>query len=231
MAAVPAVFLPPTVSMMVEQSSEPEDFADFNQSAVLTAPDGLSVEALAEVLGVVVDHHPMLTARLELTPSARYELTAGTGFDAVAAVSALTSRIRRGHRGFSMRTWSVLTPRPRDSIRPPVGWSARRSSRTGGRVVVVIHHLGVDAVSWQAIIEDLIVAWAQRSAGASLPSAGRRHLRAGLDERAQCPHDDPHRWRRGGVLARPAARTHPVPRDRSRSGPGEHRDFLCAPYY
>ncbi|MBE7194370.1 MAG: amino acid adenylation domain-containing protein, partial [Gordonia polyisoprenivorans] len=33
------------------------------------------------------------------------------------------------------------------------------------RAVIVIHHLGVDAVSWRAIIEDLVTAWGQYLAG------------------------------------------------------------------
>ena len=131
---------------------------------------------------VVVDHHPMLTARLELTPSARYELTAGTGFDAVAAVSALTSEFAVDTEGFDadlVRAHAAAAAQ----LDPAAGGLVRaalvRDPAGAGRVVVVIHHLGVDAVSWQAIIEDLIVAWAQRSAGHPY------HLRAvGTSERA-----------------------------------------------
>ncbi|MGB3698418.1 MAG: amino acid adenylation domain-containing protein, partial [Gordonia sp. (in: high G+C Gram-positive bacteria)] len=39
------------------------------------------------------------------------------------------------------------------------------ASDGAARLVLVIHHLGVDAVSWSTIIEDLVTVWAQRSAG------------------------------------------------------------------
>ena len=35
----------------------------------------------------------------------------------------------------------------------------------GARVVLAIHHLGVDAVSWPILIEDLITAWAASESG------------------------------------------------------------------
>jgi len=44
-----------------------------------------------------------------------------------------------------------------------------------GQLVLIIHHLAVDAVSWRILLEDLNIAWAQHHSGQpiALPAAGR----------------------------------------------------------
>ena len=45
-----------------------------------------------------------------------------------------------------------------------------------GQLVLIIHHLAVDGVSWRILLEDLNIAWAQHRSGqpVALPAAGRR---------------------------------------------------------
>ena len=45
-----------------------------------------------------------------------------------------------------------------------------------GQLVLMIHHLAVDGVSWRILLEDLNIAWAQHRGGQPvvLPAAGRR---------------------------------------------------------
>ena len=47
-------------------------------------------------------------------------------------------------------------------------------SERAGRLLLVLHHLVVDGVSWRILVPDLAAAWAQAAAGAAieLPAPG-----------------------------------------------------------
>jgi non-ribosomal peptide synthase protein (TIGR01720 family) len=78
-----------------------------------------------------------------------------------------------------------------------------------GELVVIIHHLAVDGVSWRILLEDLNIAWAQHRAGhsAALPAGGTSFARWAslLAEHARTSEVVPHAeaWKR--VAATPAA--------------------------
>ncbi|WP_287384606.1 non-ribosomal peptide synthetase, partial [Gordonia sp. (in: high G+C Gram-positive bacteria)] len=180
--------VPPVVSWMIEHADTAADFADFNQSNILAAPNGLTADVLAELLGELVAHHPMLSASLTSSPApvrgvqatsretpqeslggaTAWELVAGNDFDAAAAVSAISSEHTVGTEGFNA---DLVTAHEQATRR--FGTATGQLVQTvlvtdpagTGRIVLAIHHLGVDAVSWQAIIEDLVTLWAQRSQG------------------------------------------------------------------
>ena len=48
-----------------------------------------------------------------------------------------------------------------------------------GQLVLIIHHLAVDAVSWRIVLEDLNIAWAQHRGGQpiALPAGGTSFAR------------------------------------------------------
>ena len=78
-----------------------------------------------------------------------------------------------------------------------------------GQLVLIIHHLAVDGVSWRILLEDLNIAWAQHHSGqpVALPAAGTSFARWAslLAEHAHAPT-----WwtrpRRGGRWRRPRPR-------------------------
>ena len=78
-----------------------------------------------------------------------------------------------------------------------------------GQLVLIIHHLAIDAVSWRILLEDLNIAWAQHHHGqpVALPATGTSFARWAslLGEQAHAPTvvDQADSWRR--VLATPAA--------------------------
>ncbi|AZZ81208.1 non-ribosomal peptide synthetase [Gordonia alkanivorans] len=159
--------LPAIVSWMVESSSSAGDFADFNQSMVLIAPAGATDEAVGEVLTAVVTAHPMLTARLHLDDD-RWKLTTGTPFDPVSAVHARRVDALVGTQAFAdeVRAAHVEAAGRLDPSTGNLVQAVLVTDASGaGRIVLVIHHLGVDAVSWPILIEDLVTVWAQRSNG------------------------------------------------------------------
>ncbi|MBD0024578.1 non-ribosomal peptide synthetase, partial [Gordonia sp. (in: high G+C Gram-positive bacteria)] len=169
--AVGVMPVPSVVSWMLEHSDTAADFADFNQSATLAAPKGLTEDVLAELLGELVAHHPMLSASLVPTtsPTAGWELVAGREFDAAAAVSSLTSEHAIGTDGFDadLQSAHVAATRRFNTATGQLVQAVLVTDATTGaaRIVLTVHHLGVDAVSWRAIIEDLVTLWAQRSGG------------------------------------------------------------------
>ncbi|WYY18777.1 amino acid adenylation domain-containing protein [Gordonia malaquae] len=169
--------IPSVVSWMIEltggTSSAVSAYADLSQSATLTAPKGLDRDGLAEVVDAVVAAHPMLAARL--TPA--WTLTAGAG-------AAFTDLVSVDHAVGSDEYTSALhdafaaASRRLDPTSGSLVSAIAVMDPTGdGRVVVVIHHLGVDAVSWPILIEDFVTAWAQRASG--VPIALRPEVTSG----------------------------------------------------
>ena len=78
-----------------------------------------------------------------------------------------------------------------------------------GQLVLIIHHLAVDGVSWRILLEDLNIAWAQHHSGqpVALPAAGTSFARWAslLAEHAHAPAvvEQAEAWRQ--VAAAPAA--------------------------
>ncbi|MDH3024096.1 amino acid adenylation domain-containing protein [Gordonia alkanivorans] len=167
------VVLPPIVSWLVEAAQTPADLADFNQSMVLSAPAGLTVEHLGEILAAVVTAHPMLSARLQRTDG-RWTLQTGAPFDAGTAVRAVGVDAGVGSDDFTDAVVAAHADAAR-RLDPATGRLVAATIVTGadgadgadgaGRIVLVIHHLGVDAVSWPILIEDLLTVHAQLDAG------------------------------------------------------------------
>ncbi|AFA74602.1 putative non-ribosomal peptide synthetase [Gordonia polyisoprenivorans VH2] len=154
------------ISWMVDTSPAPEDFADFNQSMVLAAPRELSVDDLAIMLAAVCAAHPMLTARLT-RGAVGWALTTGEPFDAHAAIERVITDSASGTEDFDE---SVRDAHARAAalLDPAAGQVMRAALVVGAdvaRLVLVIHHLAVDAVSWPILIEDLLTAAAAVSAG------------------------------------------------------------------
>nr|WP_274378029.1 non-ribosomal peptide synthetase [Gordonia neofelifaecis] len=151
----------PIVSWLIEAAPTAADFADFNQSMVLTAPDGVTGEQLGVVLDAVVRAHPMLTASLR-RGSRGWGMSVGGDFDPAAAVTvidaddALPDAVRAAHAADA----AALDPTSGDLVR-----ASLVRAEGEARVVLTVHHLAVDAVSWPILIEDLVTAWAQSSGG------------------------------------------------------------------
>ena len=79
-----------------------------------------------------------------------------------------------------------------------------------GQLVLIIHHLAVDGVSWRILLEDLNIAWAQHHSGQPvvLPAAGTSFARWAslLAEHARAADGGGPGARRGGRWRRPRRR-------------------------
>ncbi|GAA2097657.1 hypothetical protein GCM10009759_27960 [Kitasatospora saccharophila] len=136
----------------------------YNQSAVLRTPAGADRERLAAALHLLVDHHDMLRTRVVRTPDGAALLEA-LPRGAVPVAPRLERVDVAGLDEERVRTvLAEAGERARRRLRPADGrvfeavWcDAGPAAR--GRLLLVVHHLAVDAVSWRILVEDLATAW------------------------------------------------------------------------
>ncbi|MEU7137626.1 amino acid adenylation domain-containing protein [Streptomyces sp. NPDC046261] len=142
----------------------------FNQSVMLRAPAGLGQGRLTAAVQALLDHHDALRMRLSRAGDGRWELEIAergavraeacvrrvdvTGTDAVArrAVTAREALAARDRLS------------PDDGAMVQVVWFDA-GPRESGRLLLVLHHLVVDGVSWRILLTDLEAAWAELAAG------------------------------------------------------------------
>ena len=150
----------------------------FNQTMVVQAPAGVTEADVAMLLQALLDRHAMLRVQVDggwsLRVPAAGAVDAG---DCLRTVDELTEAV-------------VLAARER--LNPAAGvmlsalWVA-----PARQLVLIIHHLAVDGVSWRILLEDLNVAWLQSRSGQPLeiPASGTSFQRWAqvLAEHASAP--------------------------------------------
>ena len=172
----------------------------FNQTVVVQAPAGVTEADVVVVLQALLDRHAMLRLRVDDDGAGGWSLTvpeAGS-VDArgcLQAVEVLSDEALVGAR-------SRLNPAA--GVMLSALWVA-----STGQLVLIIHHLAVDGVSWRILLEDLNIAWAQHHGGQpiALPAGGTSFARWAslLAEHAHAAEvvDQAEAWRQ--VAAIPAA--------------------------
>ncbi|MGW7300140.1 amino acid adenylation domain-containing protein [Streptomyces sp. NPDC054829] len=150
--------MPPIALWLREQGAGVEEFV---QSVLLRTPPGLRRPALVAALQAVLDRHDALRTRLPdpstdavwqpevLTPG---EVAASTLLDVVDVRELPGSPDPRAVReavGRAMRSLDL----PAGRTLRAVWWDA--GPKRPGRLLLAVHHLVVDGVSWQVIAQDL----------------------------------------------------------------------------
>jgi amino acid adenylation domain-containing protein/thioester reductase-like protein/non-ribosomal peptide synthase protein (TIGR01720 family) len=173
---------------------------EFSQTMVLQAPAGATEVDLAVVLQALLDRHAMLRSRVDGDRAGGWSLWVPEP-GAVDAKSCLQA-------AGDLSDAALIGARSR--LNPAAGvmlsglWVA-----STGQLVLIIHHLAVDGVSWRILLGDLIAAWVQHRGGqpVALPPVGTSFQRWAslLGEYARRPDvaGQAAAWRR--VLAVPAA--------------------------
>ncbi|EME22130.1 non-ribosomal peptide synthetase [Rhodococcus triatomae BKS 15-14] len=178
--------------------------ARYTQTALLTLPVVATDDRLAAALGAVVDRHDMLRARLDRT-NRTVTVTAPGTVDAASLLTRVPVDTVTGPRFEAVADTALADAAGR--LDPEAGvllQAVRFDPPTGaGRLLLVVHHLAVDGVSWRILVPDLAIAWAQlgEDRPVDLPPVGtsmRRwaHALAAADRTDEIDH-----WR--GVLAAP----------------------------
>ncbi|WP_082978792.1 non-ribosomal peptide synthetase [Mycobacterium sp. 1081908.1] len=172
----------------------------FNQTVSVQAPAGATEADVVAVLQAVLDRHAMLRLRVEDDGAGGWALT----------VPEAGSVDARG----CLRAVPVLSDdavvEARSRLNPAAGamLSALWAADTG-QLVLIVHHLAVDGVSWRILLEDLNIAWAQHRGGQQLvlpaPGTSFAHWASLLAEHARRPEvvAQADAWRQ--IAAAPAA--------------------------
>jgi amino acid adenylation domain-containing protein/non-ribosomal peptide synthase protein (TIGR01720 family) len=137
----------------------------FNQTVVVQAPGGATEGDVAVVLQALLDRHAMLRLRTG-------ERVDGTWSLHVPEAEAVDARLCLDSVD-ELSEEAVIAARSR--LNPAAGvmlsalWAAPL-----GQLVLIVHHLAVDGVSWRILLEDLNIAWVQHRAGqpVALPTGG-----------------------------------------------------------
>ena len=172
----------------------------FNQTVLVQAPAGVTEADVVVVLQALLDRHAMLRLRVDDDGAGGWSLQ----------VPEAGSVDARGclHAVDVLSDEALVEARSRLNPAAGVMLSALWVASTG-QLVLIIHHLAVDGVSWRILLEDLNIAWAQHRSGqpVALPAAGTSFARWAslLAEHARAPEvvDQAEAWRQ--VAATPAA--------------------------
>ena len=180
----------------IERTGGPVD--QFNQTMVVQAPAGVTAADVEVVLQALLDRHAMLRLRVDGDGGWSLRVAEAGAVNASGCLQVADV----------LSDEALLAARSR--LNPAAGAmvSALWVAPTG-QLVLIIHHLAIDAVSWRILLEDLNIAWAQHHHGqpVALPATGTSFARWAslLGEQAHAPTvvDQADSWRR--VLATPAA--------------------------
>ncbi|MFD6223874.1 amino acid adenylation domain-containing protein [Nocardia asteroides] len=153
----------PVVSWMYEYGN----YRRFTQSALLRLPAGTDRAGLEATLQALLDAHDTLRATLTDTPDGPRLVTRAPGAVRAADVVLEAPRDLAG-----AELHSAITEYARlanDAIDPRAGEMVRAVWFAGAEdaLLLSIHHLAVDVVSWHIMIDGLAAAWEQIQAGVS----------------------------------------------------------------
>ncbi|MFI1935555.1 amino acid adenylation domain-containing protein, partial [Streptomyces sp. NPDC020330] len=162
-----AVPLTPAVHWLRELNG-PVD--GFSQAALLKVPAELGAERLAAALQAVLDHHDALRLRLTRIGGVVWGLAAAER-GAVGAADLIQRVSVEGLDEDALRaTVDEHTRAARELLSPEAGslvravWFDAGPDRAG-RLLLVVHHLAVDGVSWRILLPDLAEAWQSLAEG------------------------------------------------------------------
>ncbi|NKY37203.1 AMP-binding protein [Nocardia speluncae] len=152
-------------------------FPGFAQCVVLSLPEGIDRAGLAVTVGAVLARHEMLRAQV-VTEGGRYRFEVP---DHPPGAGALISEVEvpAGTGGAG----------PAEVVRSAVNSAVNQLDPLGGRMIaatwlrrpgardallLAVHRYVVDAVSWRIVVDDLMQAWEQTTAGreVELPPTG-----------------------------------------------------------
>nr|ATU31794.1 NRPS [Streptomyces sp. KCB13F003] len=151
-------------------ASHPAAPHHFDMSMAATLKDGVDTDTLAAAVAAVVAHHDALRLRFVRGADGAWTQSVADADAPVpvhhADLTGLPSGARRAER-------DRLVAEAQSGLNLTEGPLLRTLSfalgaEDGGQLIVVAHHLVVDAVSWRVLLEDLAVAYGQLSSGATV---------------------------------------------------------------
>ena len=151
----------------------------FSQAMLLQVPAGLRQDHLEAALAAVLDRHDALRLRLDAsTADGEWDLEIAPP-RAVSAGSCL-QRVEVGGVGEAdlRERIAAAAEAAERRLDPAAGVMVQAvwfdaGAADPGRLLLTIHHLAVDGVSWRILVPDLAAAWQAISSGQAVALAGR----------------------------------------------------------
>ncbi|NKR72651.1 amino acid adenylation domain-containing protein [Rhodococcus hoagii] len=165
--------VPPTpiVRWLVERGGP---WSRLAQSVCVALPVGISAADLRGALQAVIDHHDMLRARFR-TETAGFEVPPPGNVAAPDVLRRIAVDPEKNLTGVlaAAREDATIRLDPTSGRMVQAVWCDVGPNRPG-RLLLVIHHLVVDGVSWRILLPDLASAWEQVRDGRppTLPDVG-----------------------------------------------------------
>jgi amino acid adenylation domain-containing protein/non-ribosomal peptide synthase protein (TIGR01720 family) len=172
--------LPPTAAHVLARGG---GIGRFCMSAMLTLPEDIDRAGLVATLQAVLDRHDVLRSRLDRAGKSLWTEPAGS-----VDAGALLREAVHGDADVQAELDAAA-----DRLDPDAGVMAQfvrfTSATEAGRLLIVLHHLAVDGVSWRILLPDLVSAWRRVRDGLPPEPAGagtslRRWTHALADEAA-----------------------------------------------
>ena len=150
----------------------------FHQAMLLSVPSGMRQADLLGAVQAVLDHHDALRLRLDVLADGAWRLEVAPCGSLQAAdcvrridVSGLdVDGLRRSIGEASAEAAARLSPG--DGRLVEVVWFDA-GAKAAGRLLLSIHHLAVDGVSWRILVPDLAASWAALATGRAVELAPR----------------------------------------------------------
>jgi glycopeptidolipid biosynthesis protein len=143
---------------------------EFNQTVLVQSPDGVTDADVLVLLQALLDRHA--TLRMQVVDD-------GTGAWSLAVPEAGSVQAASCVRTVDVLSEEVVVA-ARSRLAPAEGAMLSALWAPGARqLMLMIHHLAVDGVSWRILLEDLNIAWAQHHSGqpVELPASGTSFAR------------------------------------------------------
>ncbi|GAB3742807.1 hypothetical protein GCM10027598_75190 [Amycolatopsis oliviviridis] len=168
--------------------------AGYHQAALLRTPSGMSGEQLKTVLGAIMERHDMLRARLDRSVDGWALRVAESDGVVIERVDAADGDLFALIERHAEPTRSRLDPDA--GVMLSATWFDAGTAGPG-RLLLMIHHLAVDGVSWRILLPDLASAWESVALGAvpELPSVVTSFRRWSRDLSTQDRGGELDRWK------------------------------------
>ena len=163
----------PLTPIVAQLASRPGRWQSLAQSITVALPAAITADEVRQALAAVIARHEALRLRVTTTvagvwtvqpiPSESFD-TAG-----ILTVHEITDATEEAFASVAAGTHARLDPTVGGTITAAAVFeSGNNATDTGyGRLVLVIHHLAVDAVSWRILLDDLAEAANAVAAGAT----------------------------------------------------------------
>ena len=150
----PVPLTPVQARFFAQDQPEPHHY---NQAMLLDVEESLDAGVLEQALEQLLVHHDALRLRFEKTEQGWRQVMAGVDGGPRVTVELLPAHAIQEHAARLQASLNLETgPLMRVALFP-------RSAAQSGKLLIVIHHLVVDGVSWSVLLEDLQALYTQLS--------------------------------------------------------------------